>query len=147
MCVDYRYNKVSTRLDHPMRFSGTARLLALTLLLGSAHAAQAADPGNGFECKPDGNQQEMNACAIRDFQTADKALNSQYQQLMASLTQADQAKLRTSQRNWLKQRDPRCKAATKKSMGGSIWPLAFYGCLQSATEKRTAELAKWPGGK
>ncbi|GAB3257106.1 lysozyme inhibitor LprI family protein [Chitinimonas naiadis] len=127
-----------------MRLAAKLSLLTLALLLGSAHAA---DAGNGFECKPDGNQQEMNACAIRDFQAADKALNNQYQQLMGSLPAASQTRLRTAQRSWLKQRDPRCKTATKASMGGSIWPLEFYGCLQAATEKRTAELAKWPAGK
>ncbi|KAF0812665.1 hypothetical protein IGB42_02957 [Andreprevotia sp. IGB-42] len=98
---------------------------------------------DGIKCKADGNQQQMNACALDDYRKADKTLNDRYQALMGTLPAPRQQTLRKEQRAWVKQRDPQCKAATKANEGGSIWPLEYYGCLQAATAKRTRALEKW----
>ena len=119
-----------------------ASLLALLPLLALPAAAVAAD--DPIICKPDGNQQEMNACARDAYQAADKALNTTYASTLARLDAAQQKKLRAEQRAWLKKRDPQCKRDTKGSMGGSIWPLEFNACRQQATEARTRRLADWP---
>ena len=95
-----------------------------------------------FACKPDGNQQEMNECAQRDYRAADAALNIKYGEVMARLPVAGQATLRKEQRAWLRQRDLQCKAQTRSSEGGSIWPLEYFSCLRTSTEKRTKELAR-----
>lgn len=116
------------------------RLLGI-LLMAFAGSAFAADD-SPFTCKPDGNQQEMNACAQRDYRAADAALNIKYGEVMARLTVAAQATLRKEQRVWLKQRDLQCKAKTRSYEGGSIWPLEYLSCLQASTEKRTKELTR-----
>jgi uncharacterized protein YecT (DUF1311 family) len=97
----------------------------------------------GFECRYDGVQQEMNACAVRDYRAADAALNEAYKQLMPTLSTQDQQRLRQEQRTWLRKRDPQCKEEAKDSEGGSMWQLVFFSCLESMTRRRTDELVQW----
>ena len=119
--------------------------VAASAVLLLATGAQAADEASPLDCKPDGNQQQMNACAVRDFRAADAALNTHYGEVMKSLSPQMRTALRTEQRVWLKGRDPGCKAASKDSEGGSIWPLEFYSCLEQTTRKRMAKLDFWKG--
>ena len=120
----------------------TLRILLglLPILAMSVRAAENASP---FHCNRNGNQQELNACALHDYRKADAALNRSYTQLMQSLPAEKQAELREQQRAWLKARDPQCEKETAESKGGSIWPLEYYGCLEEASEKRTGELSRW----
>jgi uncharacterized protein YecT (DUF1311 family) len=120
-----------------MRVSHLVPLL-LTSLSAIAHATDSP-----FECKYDGNQQEMNACAVRDYKAADRVLNAKYKQLKSALPPANQEVLLREQRAWLKKRDPRCRAEAKLSEGGSIWPLEYFSCLKSVTEERTKQLELW----
>ncbi|WP_256219138.1 lysozyme inhibitor LprI family protein [Variovorax sp. 770b2] len=109
-----------------------------------AGGAQAADAGPD-DCDPNGNQQQMNACAARDFRAADAVLNIRYGEAMKTLSPQMRVALRTEQRAWLKGRDPACKRAAKANEGGSIWPLVFSACLEKSTRKRTDELDRWKG--
>lgn len=118
------------------------KLIASLFLSGLLMAATTAS-AQPFQCRPDGTQQEMNACAQRDYKQADDALNATYRQLRTKLGPTDREKLLLEQRTWLRKRDPLCKAHARPSEGGSIWPLEFYGCLTSATQARTAQLATW----
>jgi uncharacterized protein YecT (DUF1311 family) len=119
------------------------RRVRLAPLLFTCISSVAAATDSPFECKYDGNQQEMNACAVRDYKAADVLLNATYKQVMSALPPAKLDDLRRDQRAWLKQRDPKCKADAKPSEGGSIWPLEYFGCLQTVTEARTKELERW----
>lgn len=97
-----------------------------------------------IECKYDGNQQEMNACAVRDYQAMGSVLNKKYRKTLALLPANKKWELRREQRIWLSKLEPECKSiANKHSEGGSMWPLDYYGCLQSETEKRIKWLEKW----
>ncbi|RZI89798.1 MAG: DUF1311 domain-containing protein [Variovorax sp.] len=124
-----------------MRWPHAAAAFVL-LLAGGVHAAGEA---SAIDCKPDGNQQQMNDCALRDYRAADAALNIRYGEVMNALGADARVALRTEQRAWLKRRDPACKREAKASEGGSIWPLVFNACLEKATRKRTAELDRWKG--
>lgn len=117
-----------------------AYCISLVAMVGST-AAPAGE--SSIQCKYDGTQQEMNACAVRDYKAADELLNIKYRQTLSVLSPETQQQLRQEQRTWLKQRDPQCKAQAKASEGGSIWPLEFYGCLQAITEQRTREFERW----
>jgi uncharacterized protein YecT (DUF1311 family) len=108
-----------------------------------AYAAVPVTDSARPKCNPAGNQQEMNACAVRDYQLADKELNKEYKKKIAGLSPADQDALRKEQRAWLKARDPKCKEAIKESLGGSIWTLEYHGCLTTATTDRTRVLRAW----
>jgi len=123
-----------------LRVAAWGVVAALALLAGSAQAAADSD-----DCDPNGNQQQMNACAARDFRAADAALNIRYGDVMKTLSPQMRVALRNDQRAWLKGRDPACKRASKANEGGSIWPLVFSTCLEKSTRKRTAELDRWKG--
>jgi uncharacterized protein YecT (DUF1311 family) len=107
----------------------------------------AAPDGGGLACNRAGNQQEMNECAVNAFRASDAQLSIQYQQVMAGQAPVERVTLRQEQHSWLKQRDPQCKAKTKESEGGSIWPLAYYSCLEAANKTRMLELASWAAKK
>ncbi|WP_042579291.1 lysozyme inhibitor LprI family protein [Variovorax paradoxus] len=124
------------------RVAAWGAVAALALFAGSAQAAGDAGPD---DCNPNGDQQQMNACAARDFRAADAALNIRYGEVMKTLSPQMRVALRNEQRTWLKGRDPACKRASKASEGGSIWPLVFSSCLEKSTRKRTAELDRWKG--
>lgn len=125
--------------------------LALAVLLaiagaGLAHAAEADTPGDAGDpstCRPDGTQQQMNACAVRDYRAADAILNIRYREVMAALPAPARMALRQEQRDWLRHRDPACKAEARPSEGGSIWPLVFHGCLERATRARITAIDAW----
>lgn len=125
-----------------LRVAAWGAMAALALLAGGVQAAAEAGPD---DCNPDGNQQQLNACAARDFRAADAALNIRYGEVMKTLSPQMRVALRTEQRAWLKGRDPGCKRASKANEGGSIWPLVFNSCLEKSTLKRTTELDRWKG--
>lgn len=118
-------------------------LLAPLLMANLSAAKPSTEVESAFPCKYDGNQQEMNACALRDYKQADLALNQRYKAVMAALPVARQKSLRQQQRNWLRNRDPRCKKEAEPSEGGSIWQLEYFGCLKAATELRTKAVEQW----
>ena len=119
-----------------------ARALAVLVLCG-AGLAGAADDADPSACRPDGNQQQMNACAVRDYRAADAILNIRYREVMAALPAPARMALRQEQRDWLRHRDPACKAEARPSEGGSIWPLVFHGCLERATRARITAIDAW----
>ena len=119
-------------------------LFFLAVITGSASAAtMSTDVESSFQCNYDGNQQEMNACALRDYKTADVALNEKYKVVLSKLSPEKKNTLRQQQRAWLRNRDPRCKAEVRQSEGGSIWQLEYFSCLKAATELRTMALEQW----
>lgn len=130
-------------MRHGLRVAAWGAVAAVALLL--AGGAQAAGQDEPLDCNPNGNQQQMNDCAVRDFRAADAALNIRYGEVMKMLSPQMRVALRNEQRTWLKGRDPVCKRAAKANEGGSIWPLVFNACLEKSTRKRTAELDRWKG--
>ncbi len=119
-------------------------MLVVAFLVGTANAASfSTEVENSFQCNYEGNQQEMNACAVRDYKNADFLLNEKYKATISKLSPEKQKSLRHQQRYWLQSRDPRCKADVKQSEGGSIWPLEYFSCLKAATELRTKAVESW----
>jgi len=108
------------------------------LITGGANAQQpnCNDMGNL-------NQAQMNQCAARFYQDADKKLNQVYQQIPA----ATRGQLTDTQLAWIKFRDGNCELARSAFEGGSIAPTIFYGCMENITEKRTADLTSYKQGK
>ncbi|RGE45327.1 DUF1311 domain-containing protein [Comamonas testosteroni] len=116
-------------------------LAAATAVLTSG--AWAADHVRALDCKPSGNQQQLNDCAAQDYRAADAQLNLRYREVMATLSPELRDALRSDQRRWLRGRDPACHQAAKAYAGGSMRPMIFSSCLEKATRKRTAELQEW----
>lgn len=116
----------------------------IMLLCCCVQAVWAGFDGDKPSCDLNGSTPEINACAIQDFENADRTLNSEYTRLRRSLTASEQTKLQKEQRVWLKSRDVECEALLKGDEGGSIWTSEFYTCIAEATRNRVDSLRTWP---
>jgi uncharacterized protein YecT (DUF1311 family) len=109
----------------------------------SAHA-QSTDPQT---CNLDGNQQEMNGCAIARFKKSDEEMNRLYAAQAARLSQASRRPLRESQKAWVVYRDKACyyESGTKgeAESHATTAPLVHYRCLESLTKQRSQVLNQY----
>lgn len=96
---------------------------------------------------------ELNACADKDFNAADAALNSTYQKALKAIpeiaTEAPydakgwEAALRASQRAWVAYRDAECNNHTAMFWtGGTGATGEILGCMTEKTKARTKELSE-----
>jgi uncharacterized protein YecT (DUF1311 family) len=89
------------------------------------------------------SQAFQNDCADKRFTAADKKLNEIYQSVLRSLGPKAKKKLRSEQRAWLKQLEPKCEEAIgPRKNGGSMWIMEFYDCKESEIGKRIEALGK-----
>jgi uncharacterized protein YecT (DUF1311 family) len=77
------------------------------------------------------NQGDMNMCAGRKFEEANKAMNVRYATLMKRIDPEAQTKLRQAQKAWMSYRQKICLFET--SGLGSVRPTIFAGCLTNQT--------------
>lgn len=71
----------------------------------------------------------MRECNHTEFERLDAILNAEYRNAMARLpAKASRARLRASQRQWLKARWNGCYEAAKEEEGGTIWLLMVDSC-------------------
>jgi uncharacterized protein YecT (DUF1311 family) len=129
----------------------TTALLAL-LILGGVTSAHAQDAN--YNCADPQTQQEMNYCADKDFQKADKELNTVYKKAVASQAAIDKEAadssdqrtfgavkaLKKAQRGWIDYRDGQCEGEGFEVAGGSLQPMFVSGCKARLTQSRTKEL-------
>ncbi len=113
-----------------------------------------AQPLTAEDCRDPQTQVEMNACAARDFEIADRALNAAYREAIADARARDaeldraadqrptsEAVLRDAQRAWVAFRDAHCTLqGYNDARGGSMEPMSFNICRASVTRERTAQL-------
>ena len=95
-----------------------------------------------IDCKNAVTQFDMNQCADKDFQVADKTLNEVYKKVVAG-QEGDTAKLKAAQRAWIGFRDSECTFETADSEGGSIQPMEYSMCLTKLTKARTKQLGDY----
>lgn len=119
-------------------------LFAIVLLLCSSMTYAA------FKCNPDGNQAELNQCALDDYQAADKQLNDTWKKLMLKFKNDKTAssKLKIAQKAWLAFRDAEVDAMFAcanpvSNCWGSMEPMLRYGELTTLTQERTKRLQKY----
>lgn len=96
------------------------------------------------ECDYGGNQLQINQCAVRDFEAADRRLNVLYKTLKRSMPASKQKLLQNEQGAWLMTRDSTCeKEANDEAEGGSMWPMLYHSCRAHATQARIKILKQW----
>jgi len=125
------------------------------LLLAQSSAAEPA-----LDCSDALTQADMTACATRDWQTADAALNTQWEQTAAHMRQRDimydhshddrpgfREQLLAAQRAWLGYRDAHCATEGSLARGGTLEPMLVAQCTAERTRQRTRQLQsieEWP---
>ena len=122
-------------------------IIASLLLLSAA----TAEPG--IDCDNAMAQFELNACAYKEFERADAAMNAQWKVTSARMKEIDKDFDRTqdnrpgyfdtllaAQRAWLTYRDKHCAGEGYTMRGGSAEPMMISGCQTQLTEARTKQL-------
>lgn len=132
-----------------MKLLASAAFFAAILICGAASAQSDADEPN-IDCSKAETQTDLNICAARDFDAADKALNAQYKKTRAAMVAIDadlendmkgaEKALLKAQRAWVDYRDGECEAQGFQARGGTMEPLLVSGCKADLTQKRTKEL-------
>lgn len=121
-------------------------LMSLMLL-----AAAAQDPE--IDCGNAMAQFELNACAYKEYERADAAMNVQWKITSERMKVIDADFDRTQdgrpgyfdtllagQRAWLTYRDKHCASEGYTMRGGSAEPMVISGCKAQLTEARTKQL-------
>jgi uncharacterized protein YecT (DUF1311 family) len=115
-----------------------ALIIALMLLLAPSGQSMAQPAA---QCSAPETQSEMNACAYRDYEQADVALNAAWLPAKGFADAIGKGgDLFAAQRAWLIYRDAACKAHASPFEGGSIQPLIVATCLSELTAQRTRML-------
>lgn len=86
----------------------------------------------------------MMDCLGLENDRQDAALNAAYKRALARQSRAGQAKLRVSQRAWLKQRDPICVRSMGGEKGGSMGGLIYSNCILQEQVRRKLWLNAQP---
>ena len=113
-------------------------ILAAILVAGPALAAGDVD------CNTAVTQFDMNRCADKDYQAADKVLNEIYKKALAA-QEGDDEKLKAAQRAWIVFRDAECDFRTESDEGGSIQPMDRALCMAALTKERAKQLRDYLG--
>lgn len=132
------------------------RHAAAALLLSFAATPTLAQE-KAIDCENAMAQQEMNFCALQDFEKADKELNDIWKEARAAARALDEEEpdetlrgaereLVAAQRGWIAYRDGSCNLAGWEAHGGSMEPMLISGCLAELTRKRTTELREFIEG-
>lgn len=85
-------------------------------------------------------------CLGAEISRQDAALNQAYKSAMLKLPQASRARLRASERDWIKRRDARCRSAGDEVEGGSLSGILYNQCLLDETLARTRWLKSHAAG-
>ncbi|MBS0467387.1 MAG: DUF1311 domain-containing protein [Proteobacteria bacterium] len=117
------------------------RAAALALLLCLAGTAAWAQAGSA--CREGGTVDETNACAVRDYQEADTAIQVLYGDVMRALSAHERPALRQDHAAWQRERITQCKQAQRAQEAKPEWPRLYHACLTAQTQARRSVLMYW----
>ena len=128
-----------------------AHVPCLLLGLGIASLCATGPALAEIDCANAGTTVELNFCADKDYQAADKALNAAYADAVAYNRTREmdkpsdktklEAAMRNAQRAWVAYRDSDCKdLVALEWSGGTGATSAILGCMTEKTIQRTKEL-------
>ena len=116
-------------------------LLASALALSLACAQAQAQAGAA--CRAGGTVDEINACAVQDFQAADTTIAVLYGDVMRALSAHERPQLRQEHTAWLRARATQCKQATRATEQQPDGPRLYHECLTRETQERRRGLMRW----
>lgn len=118
-------------------FKGLAAVAALASFVTVPAFAQSSDCGDRLATS------DIFQCLVDEHAVADKALNTVYGDIQASLRSYSQKRsqaLVAAQRAWITLRDLDCTSEGLAFDGGSFQKVVVQACLNRKTMERTAEL-------
>jgi uncharacterized protein YecT (DUF1311 family) len=86
---------------------------------------------------------EINECARRDAEAADKKLNQVYQQLRPKVSRQQRQRLTVAQQAWIKFRDTTCEYERGEWEGGTGAPYGYSACVERVTQQRITDLQRY----
>jgi uncharacterized protein YecT (DUF1311 family) len=97
-----------------------------------------------LNCTNSQTQLEMNQCAAKAAQNADRELNRVYKLVQAKYRGSRlEPQLVDAQLAWIRFRDLKCRFASNRYKGGSIAPMVYSRCLERTTRQQTDELKNY----
>lgn len=84
-----------------------------------------------YDCGKADSETEQAICHVKELADVDVQLGMLYKSILAKLSQAERARLRAEQREWLAERDKEC-----------VIYKSWVGCLKEVYQKRIEELKK-----
>lgn len=124
--------------------------IALVLLLEVNKAQSVTSPGaSASEDDPmcpgidTSSTVGLRECIGIKFKASDANLNSTYKKLMATLSDSEKAKIKSEQREWIKQQKSKCDEAGKEFEGGTFQAVAIDDCYLQTTEERLSYLRSY----
>ena len=84
-------------------------------------------------------QTEITICTVREYNKAEKRINSLYKGISARLSLEERAILKKSELAWIKYKDTTCESEASEYEGGSMQPMVRNQCLTRITNARV----KW----
>jgi len=112
-------------------------MLAMALQAGASWAQA------GAACVPGGTVEQVNACALRDFQASDTEIGVLYADVMRALSAHERPQLRREHSVWMQQRNAGCKKATRAVEQQPDGPRRYHECLAGETRARRQGLMRW----
>jgi len=112
-------------------------------LLGLLFHAGTALAQAGAACVPGGTVEQVNACALRDFQAADTEIAVLYADVMRALSADERPQLRREHSAWSGQRTRECKQSTRAMEQQSDGPRRYHECMTDKTRERRRGLMRW----
>lgn len=107
-----------------------------------------------LNCDKQETQSDMNRCADRGYEEADREMNAQWKITLAAMRESDRGTgedgfgppsaqlLLESQRAWLAYRDAQCVVQGQYARGGSMQPMLESNCKEMLTAERTETLRR-----
>ncbi len=128
------------------------RLVAIAIFLILAKLGSLSARADTIDCNNASSTVEINFCADKDYQAADKALNAAYEAALTQIrsrgdmekpydTKSFEDAMRNAQRSGVAYRDAECKdLVAQEWSGGTGATAAILGCMTEKTIQRTKEL-------
>jgi uncharacterized protein YecT (DUF1311 family) len=117
------------------------KLVPALVLIAMVHCEAVAQQAHKKNpCDNAQTQAEMDECSAREYRAADQKLNKLYADLSSKLEPERLAKLKETQRAWIKFRDADCEFQAYLNKGGTIYPVVYNGCLTDNANNRIKQL-------
>ncbi|GHC73667.1 lysozyme inhibitor LprI family protein [Limoniibacter endophyticus] len=113
--------------------------LLLPLIVLSSTSLLSAQPQ---DCANAQTQGDMNACAAKAYESADKELNALYSEIVHRLEKGSDTRnmLADTQRAWITFRNKECAFQANLTEGGSSQPMVKLQCMADLTKQRVDQL-------